>query len=44
MNSIFTEIRNDRIIIKQVGKIRSRNPDLLLFFDVSEIHELLPAA
>lgn len=39
MNSIFTEIRNDRII-KQVGKIRSRNPDPAYFFDVSEIHEL----
>lgn len=38
MNSIFTEIRNNRII-KQVGKSAAGIPTCFIF-DVSEIHEL----
>ena len=38
MNSIFTEIRNDRII-KQVGKSAAGIPACFIFV-ISEIHEL----
>lgn len=38
MNSIFTEIRNDRII-KQVGKSAAGIPTCFIFV-ISEIHEL----
>lgn len=38
MNSIFTEIRNDRII-KQVGNPQPESRPAFIF-DVSEIHEL----